>query len=78
MSSRPGGPPKVANIEVPSMPLAELKSITNNFGDKALIGEGSYGRVYRAVLSDGQAAAIKKLDPTASQEPDSDFTAQVI
>ncbi|KAF3338458.1 putative protein kinase [Carex littledalei] len=77
MSSRPGGPPKVANIEVPTIPLADLKSITNNFGDKALIGEGSYGRVYRAVLSDGQAAAIKKLDPTASQEPDSDFTAQL-
>lgn len=78
MASRPGGPPKVANIEVPAIPLADLKSLTNNFGDKALIGEGSYGRVYQAELTDGQPAAIKKLDPTASQEPDSDFTAQVL
>jgi serine/threonine protein kinase len=58
--------------------LDDLKRITSNFSDKALIGEGSYGRVYHGELSDGQAAAIKKLDPTASQEPDSDFTAQVL
>lgn len=65
------------NIEVPAVPLAELNKLTNNFGDKALVGEGSYGRVYYATLGTEQQAAIKKLDPTVSQEPDSDFAAQV-
>lgn len=58
------------------MSLDELNRLTGNFGTKALIGEGSYGRVFYAKLSDGQAAAIKRLD-TSSSEPDSDFGAQV-
>jgi len=62
-------------IAVPAIPIDELKDITDNFGTKALIGEGSYGRVYHGVLSSGQAAAIKKLD--SSKQPDLEFTAQV-
>ncbi|KAB1222404.1 hypothetical protein CJ030_MR2G028732 [Morella rubra] len=72
---RSGAPPKVLPIEIPAMSLDELNRLTGNFGTKALIGEGSYGRVFYAKLSNGQAAAIKKLD--ASQEPDSDFAAQL-
>lgn len=56
-------------IDVPSLSLDELKNKTDNFGSKALVGEGSYGRVYFAVLNDGRQVAIKKLD--ASQEPES-------
>ncbi|CAN4109289.1 unnamed protein product [Withania somnifera] len=59
------------------MALDELTKLTGNFGQKALIGEGSYGRVFSAKLSDGQQAAIKKLDTSSSSEPDSDFTAQL-
>lgn len=55
--------------------MDELKEITDNFGTNALIGEGSYGRVYYGVLKSGQAAAIKKLD--ASKQPDEEFLAQV-
>lgn len=55
--------------------MDELKEITENFGTKALIGEGSYGRVYHGVLKSGQAAAIKKLD--SSKQPDQEFLAQV-
>lgn len=43
----------------------------------ALIGEGSYGRVFFAKLNDDVDVAIKKLDTSTSQEPDSDFAAQV-
>jgi len=53
----------------------ELKDITENFGTKALIGEGSYGRVYYGLLRSGQAAAIKKLD--SSKQPDQEFLGQV-
>ncbi|KAL3508226.1 hypothetical protein ACH5RR_033608 [Cinchona calisaya] len=66
---------KIQPIAVPAVPVDELKDITDNFGTKALIGEGSYGRVYHGVLKNGQAAAIKKLD--SSKQPDQEFLAQV-
>ncbi|XP_059296005.1 probable protein kinase At2g41970 [Lycium ferocissimum] len=75
--TRNGAPQKVLPIEIPVVPLDELNKLTGNFGQKALIGEGSYGRVFFAKLSDGQQAAIKKLDTSSSSEPDSDFTAQL-
>uniref|UniRef100_A0A2N9EIX5 non-specific serine/threonine protein kinase n=1 Tax=Fagus sylvatica TaxID=28930 RepID=A0A2N9EIX5_FAGSY len=62
-------------IAVPAIPVDELKDITDNFGTKALIGEGSYGRVYHGVLNGGQTAAIKKLD--SSKQPDQEFLSQV-
>ncbi|KAK6913616.1 Serine-threonine/tyrosine-protein kinase, catalytic domain [Dillenia turbinata] len=66
---------KFQPIAVPAIPVEELKEITDNFGTKALIGEGSYGRVYYGVLKSGQTAAIKKLD--SSKQPDQEFLAQV-
>ncbi|KAL5981662.1 cleavage polyadenylation factor subunit pti1 [Asimina triloba] len=65
---------RVQPIEVPALSVDELKDITDNFGQKALIGEGSFGRVYHGVLKSGQAAAIKKLD--SSKQPDQEFLAQ--
>ncbi|KAL1806780.1 hypothetical protein DCAR_0832620 [Daucus carota subsp. sativus] len=65
----------VQPINVSALQVDELKDITDNFGTKALIGEGSYGRVYHGVLKNGQAAAIKKLD--SSKQPDQEFLAQV-
>ncbi|XP_059646434.1 probable protein kinase At2g41970 isoform X2 [Cornus florida] len=75
---RSGGPRKVLPIDAPSLSLDELKRLTSNFGAKALIGEGSYGRVFYATLNNGQQpAAIKKLDNSSSPEPDSDFEEQL-
>ncbi|XWS56174.1 hypothetical protein CRYUN_Cryun09bG0063600 [Craigia yunnanensis] len=71
-----GAPQKVLPIEIPAIPLDELNRMTGNFGTKALIGEGSYGRVFYGKLSNGQPAAIKKLDTGSSPEPDSEFGAQ--
>ncbi|XP_041001179.1 pto-interacting protein 1-like [Juglans microcarpa x Juglans regia] len=62
-------------IAVPAIPVDELRDITDNFGTKALIGEGSYGKVYHGVLASEQAAAIKKLD--SSKQPDQEFLAQI-
>ena len=64
-------------IEVPALSPDELKEKTDNFGSKALIGEGSYGRVYYATLTNGKNVAVKKLD--VSSEPDSnvEFLTQV-
>ncbi|XP_078443579.1 pto-interacting protein 1-like [Wolffia australiana] len=66
---------RVQPIEVPSVPLDELKRVTDNFGPSALIGEGSYGRVYHGRLKNGKEAAIKKLDD--NKQPEHEFLAQV-
>ena len=64
-------------IEVPALSLEELKEKTDNFGSKALIGEGSYGRVYYASLNNGKAVAVKKLDVSAEPETNVEFLTQV-
>ncbi|KAK9087926.1 hypothetical protein Syun_030320 [Stephania yunnanensis] len=64
-------------IEVPSLSLDELKEKTDNFGSKALIGEGSYGRVYYATLSNGIDVAIKKLDDSPESDSNAEFLNQV-
>ncbi|KAL8142887.1 hypothetical protein V2J09_015919 [Rumex salicifolius] len=72
-----GGPPADLPKDVPSLPLDELNRLTGNFGQKALIGEGSYGRVYFAKLSNGCEAAIKKLDTGSSQDSEGEFASQL-
>ncbi|KAG5006753.1 hypothetical protein JHK85_025295 [Glycine max] len=72
-----GAPQKTLPIEIPAISLDELDRLTSNFSTEALIGEGSYGKVYYAKLSDGMEAAIKKLDTSSSPDPDSDFAAQL-
>lgn len=67
---------KVQPIAIPAIPIDDLREITDNFGTTALIGEGSYGRVYYGDLKDGRSAAIKKLD--ANIQPDDEFLAQVL
>ena len=64
-------------IDVPAMSLVELKEKTQNFGSKALIGEGSYGRVYYANFNDGKAVAVKKLDNASEPETNVEFLTQV-
>uniref|UniRef100_A0A0D9VRG3 Protein kinase domain-containing protein n=1 Tax=Leersia perrieri TaxID=77586 RepID=A0A0D9VRG3_9ORYZ len=72
-----GPPPKVLPIDVPAISMGELNNITGHFGEKALIGEGSYGKIYRAVLTSGEPVAIKKLDPSVSSDSEADFSAQL-
>ncbi|CAL0316287.1 unnamed protein product [Lupinus luteus] len=63
-------------IEVPALSLDELKEKTDNFGSKALIGEGSYGRVYYATLNNGKVVAVKKLDVASEPETNNEFLTQ--
>lgn len=72
-----GAPKKELPIEIPAISLDKLNQLTDNFGTNALIGEGSYGRVYFAKMDGDKEVAIKKLDTTSSPEPDSDFATQV-
>ncbi|XAR71139.1 Non-specific protein-tyrosine kinase [Bertholletia excelsa] len=68
----------VPPIEVPVLSLDELKEKTDNFGSKALIGEGSYGRVYYANLDNGKAVAVKKLDVSSEPETNVEFLTQIL
>ncbi|CAN1253333.1 PTI1-like tyrosine-protein kinase 3 [Linum perenne] len=68
---------EVPPIEVSALSLDEVKEKTDNFGSKALIGEGSYGRVYYANLDNGKAVAVKKLDVSSEPETDNEFLTQV-
>ncbi|THU47398.1 hypothetical protein C4D60_Mb09t15070 [Musa balbisiana] len=45
----------------------ELKEATNNFEPASMVGEGGFGRVFKGVLSDGTAVAIKKLSSGGHQ-----------
>ncbi|XP_076885515.1 PTI1-like tyrosine-protein kinase 1 isoform X2 [Bidens hawaiensis] len=67
----------VPTIEVPALSLDELKEKTENFGSKALIGEGSYGRVYFANLNNGKSVAVKNLDVSSEAESNNEFLTQV-
>ncbi|CAA7015560.1 unnamed protein product [Microthlaspi erraticum] len=44
----PKNPPviQMQPISVAAIPADELKDVTDNYGSKSLIGEGSYGRVF--------------------------------
>lgn len=64
-------------IDVPVLSFEVLKERTNNFESKYLVGEGSYGRVYYAVLNDGKQISIKKLDLPQETESNNDFLTQV-
>ncbi|PWA64979.1 protein kinase superfamily protein [Artemisia annua] len=67
----------VPTIEVPALSLDKLKEKTENFGSKALIGEGSYGRVYFSNLNNGKSVAVKKLDVSTEAESNNEFLTHV-
>ncbi|KAM7526981.1 hypothetical protein LguiB_030391 [Lonicera macranthoides] len=54
----------------------ELKEATNNFESASILGEGGFGRVFKGVLSDGTAVAIKRLT-TGGQQGDKEFLVEV-
>ena len=54
----------------------ELKEATNNFESASILGEGGFGRVFKGVLSDGTAVAIKRLT-SGGQQGDKEFLVEV-
>lgn len=47
--------------------MEELSRATNNFSPNLIVGDGSFGLVYKARLSTGNLVAVKKLSPDAFQ-----------
>ncbi|GMI73001.1 STRUBBELIG-receptor family 6 [Hibiscus trionum] len=50
---------------VTSYSIADLQMATGSFSVENLLGEGSFGRVYRAHFDDGKVLAVKKIDSSA-------------
>ncbi|CAN6180362.1 unnamed protein product [Urochloa humidicola] len=46
---------------------AELKLATDNFSPRNILGEGGYGPVYKGMLTDGRAIAVKQLSQSSHQ-----------
>ncbi|WCJ34038.1 Protein kinase superfamily protein [Euphorbia peplus] len=68
---------EVLPIETPVFSLDELCRLTFNFSDKALVREGSYGRVYYGKLKDDSEVAIKRLEFNAQQASDAEFAVKL-
>ncbi|KAG6666152.1 hypothetical protein CIPAW_01G011100 [Carya illinoinensis] len=49
------------NLEL-KMPLLQIQDATHNFDPKLLIGEGGFGKVYKATLQNGMTVAVKRSD----------------
>ncbi|PON96241.1 Mitogen-activated protein kinase kinase kinase [Trema orientale] len=50
-----------------SVSMREIVAATRNFSADLIVGDGSFGLVYKAQLAGGPTVAIKKLDPDAFQ-----------
>ncbi|KAL6517105.1 hypothetical protein OROHE_017811 [Orobanche hederae] len=72
--------PAVGSLRHPTstrlLTYEELKEATNNFDATSVVGEGGFGRVFKGVLGDGTAVAIKRLS-SGGQQGDKEFVVEV-
>ncbi|KAJ8755765.1 hypothetical protein K2173_024309 [Erythroxylum novogranatense] len=54
--------PTPVPVNVTSYSVADLQIATGSFSVENLLGEGSFGRVYRAQFDDGKVLAVKKIN----------------
>ncbi|XP_028796256.1 protein STRUBBELIG-RECEPTOR FAMILY 7-like [Neltuma alba] len=62
-----------APANVKSYSIADLQIATGSFSMDHLLGEGSFGRVYRAHSDDGKVHAVKKIDSSILPHDSEDF-----
>ncbi|KAL3617058.1 hypothetical protein CASFOL_039452 [Castilleja foliolosa] len=56
----------------------EIFSATNGFSSENMVGKGGYAEVYRGILKDGQAIAVKRLTKTGNDErKEKDFLTEI-
>ncbi|XP_027904259.1 protein STRUBBELIG-RECEPTOR FAMILY 7-like [Vigna unguiculata] len=67
-----------APANVKSYSIADLQIATGSFNVDHLVGEGSFGRVYRAQFDDGEVLAVKKIDSSVLSSDLSDDFIEII
>ncbi|RYR74892.1 hypothetical protein Ahy_A02g009605 isoform B [Arachis hypogaea] len=65
-----------ANVKAYS--IADLQIATSSFSVDQLLGEGSFGRVYRAQFDDGKVLAVKKIDSSIIPHDSSNDFVEVV
>ncbi|KAL6855901.1 hypothetical protein ACP4OV_018703 [Aristida adscensionis] len=68
----------LSSITVPAYTVADLQVATGSFSPDSLIGEGSFGRVYRAKFSDQKVLAVKKINFSAFPSHPSDLFIELV
>ncbi|XP_022717350.1 probable leucine-rich repeat receptor-like serine/threonine-protein kinase At3g14840 isoform X2 [Durio zibethinus] len=58
---------KGLDLQTGSFSLRQIKAATNNFDVANKIGEGGFGPVYKGILADGTAIAVKQLSAKSKQ-----------
>ncbi|WVZ57212.1 hypothetical protein U9M48_007622 [Paspalum notatum var. saurae] len=68
----------LSSIRATAYKVADLQIATESFSADNLVGEGSFGRVYRAQLSDQKVLAVKKINFSALPDHPSDFFVELV
>uniref|UniRef100_A0ACD5TAI5 Uncharacterized protein n=1 Tax=Avena sativa TaxID=4498 RepID=A0ACD5TAI5_AVESA len=66
-AARAAALPPAAAPEIERFAYDELEAATSHFADAALLGRGSHGAVYKAVLPSGRAVAVKRPSPRRAE-----------
>ncbi|KAL2502260.1 Protein kinase superfamily protein [Forsythia ovata] len=64
-------PPPTENLRKPTwkcFSYEEIFAATNGFSSDNMVGKGGFAEVYKGVLEDGQAIAVKRLSKSANDE----------
>ncbi|XP_022960613.1 probable serine/threonine-protein kinase PBL25 [Cucurbita moschata] len=69
-------PQEGEKIDAQSFTFRELATATKNFRQECLLGEGGFGKVFKATLQSGQVVAVKQLDRNGLQG-NKDFLGEV-
>ncbi|KAF3967069.1 hypothetical protein CMV_008886 [Castanea mollissima] len=65
--SRMGQDLKGLDLQTGLFTLRQIRAATNNFDASNKVGEGGFGSVYKGLLSDGTAIAVKQLSSKSKQ-----------
>ncbi|OEL36067.1 Protein STRUBBELIG-RECEPTOR FAMILY 6 [Dichanthelium oligosanthes] len=68
----------LSSIRATAYTVADLQVATESFRADNLVGEGSFGRVYRAQFSDQKVLAVKKINFSAIPDHPSDFFVKLV
>lgn len=69
--------PHIARVGSVDLSVQQILRATQNFSHSFKLGEGGFGTVYRAVLSDGQVVAVKRAKKDQFAGPSDEFSNEV-